>query len=409
MNLCLLKRLIPALLFSLGVTGLGGPRLRADAPAPQTLTAAEARQADRDTAMHVGDQPDTAPPLATDLSSALVPGAVLKAARKVADWQIARAEPYFNRQWTYGALYTGLLALSDASGDKKYRDAMLAMGKTLEWKLARQSGNISADDQCIGQTYLDLYLQSHDPAMLAPTRDTLDRVAVAPDAPRRIRPIPWWWCDALYMAPPVWARAYKATGDVKYLDYMNRQWWACSALLYDPQEHLYHRDASYLHRTEANGRPMFWSRGNGWVMGGLVRVLPLLPADYPDRPKYVTQFQEMAARIVTLQGRDGLWRSGLLDPDAYDLPENSGSAFFTYALAWGINERLLDRKTYLPIVAGAWKGLLSHIYADGRLGCIQQTGAEPAHFRPTASAVYGVGAFLLAASEVHRLAQAPRK
>jgi len=140
------------------------------------------------------------------------------------------------------------------------------------------------------------------------------------------------------------------------------------------------------------------------VMGGLVRVLQYMPEDYPDYPKYLAQFKEMAAKVASLQARDGLWRPGLLNEDAYPLPETSGSAFFTYALAWGANEGLLDAATYKPIVEKAWKGLLSHIYRDGRLGCVQPVGAAPDSYKPTSSYTYGVGAFLLAGSEVHRMA-----
>jgi rhamnogalacturonyl hydrolase YesR len=199
---------------------------------------------------------------------------------------------------------------------------------------------------------------------------------------------------------------YKATGDIAYLDYMDREWRATSGRLYDPQEHLYFRDASFLNRKQANGRKVFWSRGNGWVMAGLAGVLEYMPADYPGRQRYVDQLREMSAAIAAIQASDGLWRTGLLDPDSYPLPENSGSAFFTYALAWGINHGILDRATYEPVVAKAWKGLLQHIYADGRFGCIQSVSDAPGKFKPTSSYVYGVGAFLLAASEVDRMAQA---
>jgi rhamnogalacturonyl hydrolase YesR len=139
-------------------------------------------------------------------------------------------------------------------------------------------------------------------------------------------------------------------------------------------------------------------------MGGLVKVLQTMPADYPSRPKYVQQFKEMAAKVASIQSKDGLWRSGLLDPDAYELPEVSGSAFFTYAIAYGINEHILDRATYLPVVEKSWKGMLSHIYADGRLGSIQPIDGQPGKFKPSASYVYGVGGFLQAGAEMHRLA-----
>jgi rhamnogalacturonyl hydrolase YesR len=142
-------------------------------------------------------------------------------------------------------------------------------------------------------------------------------------------------------------------------------------------------------------------------MGGLARTIEYLPKDDPARAKYVTQLQEMAARVAALQGADGLWRSGLLDPENYDLPEISGSALFTYGLAWGVNHGVLDAKVYRPVIEKAWAGMLKHVYADGRLGCIQQTGAEPAPFRPTSTYTYGVGAFLMAGSEIRHMGGHP--
>jgi unsaturated rhamnogalacturonyl hydrolase len=215
----------------------------------------------------------------------------------------------------------------------------------------------------------------------------------------------WWWCDALFMAPPVLADLSSTTGDRRYLAFLDREWSITSGKLYDPVQHLFYRDASFLNKHEQNGKSVFWSRGNGWVMAGLVRVLEEMPKDDPFRPKYVQQLQQMAAAVAPLQGTDGLWRPGLLDADAYRLPENSGSAFIAYALAYGVREGFLDRKQYLPIVKRAWAGLLSHVYADGRLGCIQPIGAAPGDFTETSSYVYGVGAYLLAGSEIYKLAR----
>ena len=128
-----------------------------------------------------------------------------------------------------------------------------------------------------------------------------------------------------------------------------------------------------------------------------------MPATYPGRQKYVAQFQEIAKSLAGLQGQDGLWRPGLLDAKAYPLPEVSGSAFITYGMTWGIRNDLLDRKQYEPIIKKAWAGLLTHIYQDGRLGSIQPIGASPDKFTLTSSYVYGVGAFLLAGSEIYQL------
>ncbi len=360
-----------------------------------------------------GDTPDTAGPLATDLSPALAPKAVAKAMRKVGDWELERSRPDFNQDWTFAALYRGFMAAGKSLHDHKYTDAMMDAGKKFDWKLGPRE--TEADDQAIGYMYLDLYHQKHDAKMLEPTKAQFDRVMTLPDVctetcpPWHDQSTPtWWWADSLFMAPPVWAELYKVTGDKAYLDHMDRFWWVTSKLLYDPQEHLYTRDASFLDRHEKNGKKIFWSRGNGWVIAGLALVLEDMPQDYPSRAQYVEQFQQMASKLATIQSSDGLWRPGLLDAGAYPLPEVSGSAFFVYALAWGINHGILDRGTYLPVVQKGWAGLLSHIYADGRLGSIQPIGAAPDAFKPQSSYVYGVGAFLMAGSEVRQLAEHKR-
>jgi len=359
---------------------------------------------DKDNARHFGDDPVDGGPLATDLSPSLRREDVGRAMRKVADWQLGRSEPYFDRIWTWSVLYSGFMAASDSLGDARYSDAMEAMGKRFDWQL--RSHLPDADDQSVGQTYLELYFRRKDPAMIAPTRAELDALLGAPRVAKgtgAARVIPWWWCDALFMAPPVWARMYAATGDRKYIAYLDEEWAKTSDLLYDTKAHLYARDTTYLTRTEANGKRMFWSRGNGWVMGGLARTLAYLPKDDPARARYVRQLQEMSAEVAELQGNDGLWRAGMLDPASYALPEVSGSALMTFGIAYGINAGYLDRKRFGPVVERAWAGMLQHVYADGRLGCIEQKGAEPAPFRATASYTYGVGAFLLAGSEIRKM------
>jgi unsaturated rhamnogalacturonyl hydrolase len=348
----------------------------------------------------VGDAPDNPGPLAVGLSAELKPKAIDAAMKKVADWQVAHAETHFNQQWTFAALYDGLIAASKATGDAKYRDAVLRFAERSDWTLL-DARFPHADDQALGQAYLDLYREDPKPVRMADTKAIMDRLIVREDDPDKLL---WWWCDALFMSPPVLLRLYAITNDRKYLDFMDHEWWLTSGSLYSQQEHLYFRDSHYFTQKQANGKPIFWSRGNGWVMGALVNVLRIMPADYPSRPKYVAQFREMAEKLGAIQSADGLWRSGLLDPEAYDLPEVSGSAFFTFAIAYGINEKILDRKTYLPVVERSWKGMLGHIYAAGRLGSIQPIDGQPGKFKPSASYVYGVGGFLLAGSEMHRLA-----
>ncbi len=345
-----------------------------------------------------GDQPDDPGPLATDLSSGLKRPAILKAMKKVADWQLQHSEGRYNIQWTFAALYDGLLAASKTTGDKRYHDRVLQVARDNHWELGPRFAH--ADDEAVGLTYLTLYADDPRPEEIAPTSAGLDKLLARPDDPQKNL---WWWCDALYMAPPVLAELSVATGDHRSLDFMNREWWITSGALYDPAEHLYFRDERFLIIREANGQKVFWSRGNGWVLAGLAMVLQRMPTDYPDRAKYEKQFKDMAERVAGLQQSDGLWRASLLDPDSYPNPEVSGSGFFTYAMAWGIHHKLLNRERYLPVVKKSWQGMLTHVYADGRLGSIQPIGGEPGKFKASSSYVYGVGAFLLAGSELSQI------
>ena len=350
------------------------------------------------------------PLITTKLSAEIKPMPVLDALQRVADWQLAHPSRHKTTDWTQGAGDAGFMALAGISGNAKYRDAMLAMGETNEWKLGPRK--FHADDHAVGQTYAELYLLYRDPKMIAPMRARFDDIIEHPSTvtsldftqPRGVAGELWSWCDSLFMAPPAWVRLYAATGDERYLDFAVKNWWQTTDYLYDKEEHLYFRDSTYFNKREANGKKVFWSRGNGWVMAGLVRVLQYLPTNHPDRPRFEALFKDMAAKILTCQQPDGLWRASLLDPESYPLKETSGSGFYTYALAWGVNQGLLDRATFEPAVRQAWAALVGCVDADGKLTHVQPIGADPKKFAPESTEVYGVGAFLLAGSELYRMA-----
>jgi rhamnogalacturonyl hydrolase YesR len=349
-----------------------------------------------------GDMLSAPGPLARDLWPKLDRRDLAKAMKLVADWQLARLPDQPQVDWTWAALYDGFMAVPDKVAGDKYKAAMIKVADGLNWQPGPRV--MHADDQAVGQMYLEQYMLHKDPKMLAAMHARLDTEITTPDPTDPKKPL-WWWCDALFMAPPVYADMAAITGDKKYLTFMDREWDITTALLYDHSKHLYFRDAGYLDKHEKNGEPLFWSRGNGWVMGGIVRVLRELPAGSPLRPKFIALLREMAAETLSIQGKDGLWRPGLLDADSYPLPEISGSAFITYALAYGVNEGILDRATYWPAVEKAWAGMLTHVYADGRLGSIQPVGAAPGAYTETSSYVYGVGAYLMAGSEIYRTAK----
>jgi len=334
------------------------------------------------------------------LSPAIAHADVQRAMKLVADWQVKESEGKWNQDWTYAPLYLGLLAASETTGDPRYHDAVLAQTEKFQWKLWANR-TLHADDEAIAQAYEWLWHEKNDPVRIADARATFDRLVEYKDNPDKEL---WWWADSLFMAPPGLVAMSRITGDPKYIAAMDREWALAQKHFYNTSEHLFTRDATTIDTREKNGKPIFWARGNGWVLAGTANVLRALPPDSPLRPKYLALFREMASRIAGLQQPDGLWRTGLLDQESYALPEISASGFFTYAMAWGVNEGVLDAKTFRPVVERAWAGMLTHVYADGRLGCIQPIGLAPGHFEETSSYVYGTGAFLLAGSEVDRLA-----
>lgn len=335
------------------------------------------------------------------------PKEIKKAMVKAAMWQLANPKHQL-WDWTNGAFYAGVSAAYNTTGDKRILDAMNKMGETNEWKPGPRFQH--ADDIAICQTYVDLFRIKKDKAMITPFIEQMDKFLTTPFPAKGIEKITWWWCDALFMAPPALVKLSMTTGDKKYMEKSDELFHETYNLLYDKEEHLFARDLGYVikgdasDRHEANGEKIFWSRGNGWVMGGLVLVLNELPKDYKERPFYEQVYKEMADRIASLQQEDGLWRASLLDPASYPGGEASGSGFYTYALAWGINNGLLSNDKYLPVVQKAWKGMNSLIQPDGHVGWCQPIGADPKkNFSAESWEVYGTGAFLLAGSEVIKM------
>lgn len=325
----------------------------------------------------------------------------------VAEWQLMHPNHELT-DWTNGAFYAGVFAAYETTGSKDLLAAMLEMGEKNKWQTGKRFDH--ADDIAISQTYIDLFRIKKDKKMIQPTIDTIERIKKEKSVEVEKHGIIWWWCDALFMAPPTFAKLGKTLNDRSYLEMNDKFFQETYDLLYNKDEHLFARDASYLinekgeGKREANGKKVFWSRGNGWVAGGLVRLLKELPKDHPKRVFYEGIYKEMMDRVLSLQQSNGLWRSSLLDPASYPGGEASGSGFYTYAMAWGINNKILEKKKFLPAVRKAWTGLNSLVHTDGMVGWTQPIGADPRrNFSADSWEVYGAGAFLLAGSEVVKI------
>ena len=330
---------------------------------------------------------------------------------KVVDWQLEHPR-HRPTDWTNGAFYTGVYAAWETTQSKRIYDAMMAIGNdSTHWLPGKRWYH--ADDIAVCQMYIDLYKKERQSEMLAATIETVNRFRKEPyPTSGEIDIIKWWWCDALFMAPPVLVKLGVILNDKSYLEYNDKYFKECYNLLYNKKEHLFARDLNYVAKgdkkgkRELNGKLIFWGRGNGWVMAGLARILQELPSDYPQRGFYEQLFKEMATRLVSLQQPDGMWRASLLDPESYPGGEVSGSGFLCYALAWGINNGLLKEELYTTAVKKAWIALNRCVKKNGCVGWVQPIGADPRkNFSEDSWEVYGTGAFLLAGSEIIRLAQ----
>lgn len=326
--------------------------------------------------------------------------------KRVADWQIANPSKHPIHDWTQAPFFLGLSSLHQVSGDAKYLEALAGFGKQLSYGPGPRVTH--ADDHAVLQAWLELYARDKDSAKLKPSEEHFGKVlaALSNEGPKSITggTFTWCWCDALFMSPAVWAHLSQITGDPKYLEWADKEWWTTTDVLYDATHHLFYRDNRYFTRRTPSGKKVFWSRGNGWVAGGLVNVLDYLPADHPSRTKYLGLYHDMMYALVKLQNEDGLWRTSLLDPQD-PKGESSGSSFFVYSMAWGINRGLLPAETFRPVVMKGYEALQKNIQPTGMLGFVQKIGEAPDKQDTTAESteVYGSGAFILAGSEIVRL------
>lgn len=328
---------------------------------------------------------------------------------KALEWQ--QKHPIFAlapTDWTGGVYYVGITQAYKATRDPRYLTAIKVNGYYNKWEPYIRTYH--ADDITIAYSYIYASTTRKNLVDLEPTKKWIDAHLYEPHAWKTGKnfntPILWWWCDALFMAPPIISLYAKVTGEDKYLDDMHKYWMETYNLLFDKEENLFARDVIYQirgnanDRREKNGEKIFWSRGNGWVLGGLALLLEDLPKDYKHYNFYADLFKVMAKRIKELQPKDGMWRPSLLHPESFNHGEVSGTGLFTYALAWGINNGLLDEAEYKPAVMKAWKGMRKAQHKDGMVGWVQDIGASPAPASYDSWQNFGTGAFLLSGSEI---------
>ncbi|MFN8252483.1 MAG: glycoside hydrolase family 88 protein [Ferruginibacter sp.] len=318
--------------------------------------------------------------------------------------------------WDNAAYHTGNMEVYALTKNETYKNYSLAWAEKNNWQGARLTDKsawkfnygekdeyvLFGDWQVCFQTYIDLYNLEPDEKKLARVKEVMGyQVSTAENKY-------WWWADGLYMVMPVMTKMYKLTGDKKYLDKLYEYYSYANSIMYDSAEKVYYRDAKYVfpkHST-VSGKKDFWARGNGWVFAALAKVLKDLPADDTHRNEYIAKFTGMAEALKKYQQPEGYWTRSLMDTSQSPGYETSGTAFFTYAYLWGMNNGYLSKKEFAPVVKKSWHYLTTvALQPDGKIGYVQPIGerAIPGQVvDKNATANFGVGAFLLAACEMYR-------
>jgi unsaturated rhamnogalacturonyl hydrolase len=308
--------------------------------------------------------------------------------------------------WTRAVYYEGLMAMYAVNPDKTYYNYATSWGEAHKWGLRDGIKTRNADNQCCGQTYLDLYEIDPKPERLKDIKASVDLML------QTDKTDDWTWIDALQMAMPVFAKLGNITGDKRYSERMYEMYMDSKVKqgFYNPKDKLWWRDKDFRPPyKEPNGEDCYWSRGNGWVVAALVRVMDISPND-PHYKEYRKTYLEMMKALLPIQRADGYWNASLHDPNNFGGKEVSGTALFVYGMAWGINNGLLSAKKYTPAIAKAWNAMSTEaVQPDGGLGFVQGTGKQPSDGQPVTYDSkpdfedYGLGCFLLAGSEVYKL------
>ncbi|MCD4730957.1 MAG: glycoside hydrolase family 88 protein, partial [Bacteroidales bacterium] len=289
---------------------------------------------------------------------------IVQLLHKVNDYQQIHTGWTDDRNWERATYYTGVMAFYNVTRDEKILDQAMTWAESHHWKVGNELMFPANRFTCV-QTYLEIFFHTNDTTQIKKSKAYMDSEIIQTE-PAYLRG--WYYIDALYVGPPAFVMMSKATGENKYNNYINPMFWEIADQLYDEDAGLFYRDSkARFNEKSKNGKKVLWSRGNGWVMAALPRIMMYLPEDDPYYKKYQDLLISMAAMLKKRQGEDGFWRVNLNDPDEFPMPESSGTAFFTYAIAWGLNNGILDPTIYTPVIQKAWKGLCNVVDEEGKV------------------------------------------
>lgn len=323
--------------------------------------------------------------------------------------------------WGEGVLMYGLWQWQAASGDRaaaryvhRYLRHHQQAPPPIQWSdhttPARAAAQIVLSGDDSPRPVLDRVVSYIEHAPRTPHRKLIrhlgDRI------PRWLVPgrLPDVWIDSAFHLLPTLAQAGRLRQQAHLVDEAVRQLEGFASVLQDPQTDLF----THAFHDREQGTPIpsfaeraFWARGNGWMLATLVEMLDEIPETHPARPRLRERLLRLTSALSRAQSEGGLFHTVLLDSRSYE--ETAGSALIAYGLARG------RRTGHLPdslesSAQRALSGLCRTLSkSEGRTEVVGTSlGTNPnarryARVARQDQVSYGVGAWLLAASEAARL------
>jgi len=291
----------------------------------------------------------------------------------------------------------GALTLARLANDTSLNDRLVSkMAPFLTEKgalLINRSAHV--DYRVFGAVPLEIFLQTKDSQCKQLGLDLADKqwaMTTADGITAEAR----YWIDDMYMITLLQAQAFRATGDVTYLD---RATLTMGAYFNRMQE----TNGLFHHGTDS---PFFWGRGNGWMAAGAAELLRSLPESHPRHARILAGYRKMMAGLLVKQMDTGMWGQLLDEPAAW--PETSATAMFTFAMVTGVKSGWLDEASYGPAARKAWLALVGYLddHANLREVCVGTNKGFDAQYyldRPrTTGDLHGQAPMLWSASALLR-------
>lgn len=176
--------------------------------------------------------------------------------------------------------------------------------------------------------------------------------------------------DSLFMFGGYLVSAYLYTGDEAYLDLFVEQLEIFESLCRHDEAGLFVHAWDDDAKQNVPDEPIYWARGNGWIVAVTSWYLAWAPPDHAGREGVEEVYRAQVDAWIAVQDEGGLFHTVLNhpeDPDNY--LETSASALFLHGAARGVHAGVLDAETYRPAIVAAHDGVVGRIVEgdDGHL------------------------------------------